>query len=255
MGLDKMTTCIITDAMGNAGSFAVSYGAHTGIGTLPIVYFGTQAQKEKYLPDLAAGQKFAAYGLTESGAGSDAVGGCRTKAVLSPDGQHYILNGEKMFITNGGWAETFIVFAKIDGVDFSAFIVERAFPGVSSGAEEKKMGIKGSSTTTVILEDAMVPVENLLYERGKGHIIALNVLNIGRYKLGAACLGGAKGAVKTAVSFAKGRVQFGQAIATFGAIQEKAGPHGHPVLHRRVGHLPHRGAHRRLPARRGPDGG
>ncbi len=221
MGLDKMTTCIITDAMGQAGSFAVSFGAHTGIGTLPIVYFGTQAQKEKYLPDLAGGQKFAAYGLTEAGAGSDAVGGCRTKAVLSPDGKHWIINGEKMFITNGGWADTFIVFAKIDGVDFSAFIVERSFPGVSTGAEEKKMGIKGSSTTTVILEDAQVPVENLLYERGKGHIIALNVLNIGRYKLGAAAVGGAKGAVKMATSFAKGRIQFGQAISEFGAIQEK----------------------------------
>ncbi|MFH1035047.1 MAG: acyl-CoA dehydrogenase family protein [Pseudomonadota bacterium] len=221
MGLDKMTTCIITDAMGQAGSFAVSFGAHTGIGTLPIVYFGTQAQKEKYLPDLASGQKFAAYGLTEAGAGSDAVGGCRTKAVLSPDGKNWIINGEKMFITNGGWADTIIVFAKIDGVDFSAFIVERDFPGVSSGAEEKKMGIKGSSTTTIILEDAQVPVENLLYERGKGHIIALNVLNIGRYKLGAAAVGGAKGAVKMATSFAKGRVQFGQSIAEFGAIQEK----------------------------------
>ncbi|MBI5521816.1 MAG: acyl-CoA dehydrogenase family protein [Desulfarculus sp.] len=221
MGLDKMTTCVITDAMGMAGSFAVSFGAHTGIGTLPIVYFGSQAQKEKYLPDLASGQKFAAYGLTEAGAGSDAVGGCRTKAVLSPDGKHWIINGEKMFITNGGWADTIIVFAKIDGVDFSAFIVERGFPGVSSGAEEKKMGIKGSSTTTIILEDAQVPVENLLYERGKGHIIALNVLNIGRYKLGAAAVGGAKGAVKMATSFAKGRVQFGQSIAEFGAIQEK----------------------------------
>jgi alkylation response protein AidB-like acyl-CoA dehydrogenase len=221
MGLDKMSTCIVTDAMGNAGSFAVAFGAHTGIGTLPIVYFGNQAQKEKYLPDLASGQKFAAYGLTEAGAGSDAVGGCRTKAVLSPDGKHWIINGEKMFITNGGWAETFIVFAKIDNVDFSAFIVERAFPGVSTGAEEKKMGIKGSSTTTVILEDAMVPVENLLYERGKGHVIALNVLNIGRYKLGAAAVGGAKGAVKTAAAFANSRVQFNQPIANFGAIQEK----------------------------------
>jgi alkylation response protein AidB-like acyl-CoA dehydrogenase len=221
LGLDKMSTCVVTDAMGNAGSFAVAVGAHTGIGTLPIVYFGNQAQKEKYLPDLASGQKIAAYALTEAGAGSDAVGGCRTKAVLSADGKNWIINGEKMFITNGGWAETFIVFAKIDGVDFSAFIVERAFPGVSTGAEEKKMGIKGSSTTTVILEDALVPVENLLYERGKGHIIALNVLNIGRYKLGAAAIGGAKGAVKTATSFAISRMQFGKSISEFGAIQEK----------------------------------
>ncbi len=221
MGLDKMSTCVVTEAMGQAGSFAVAHGAHTGIGTLPIVYYGTKAQQEKYLPDLASGAKFAAYGLTEAGAGSDAVGGCRTKAVLSPDGKHWIINGEKMFITNGGWAETFIVFAKIDGVDFSAFIVERAFPGVSTGAEEKKMGIKGSSTTTIILEDAQVPVENLLYERGKGHIIALNVLNIGRYKLGAAAIGGCKGALKTAASFAQSRIQFNQPIANFGAIREK----------------------------------
>ncbi len=221
LGLDKMSTCVVTEAMGNAGSFAVAVGAHTGIGTLPIVYFGNHAQQEKYLPDLAVGTKIAAYGLTESGAGSDAVGGCRTKAVLSPDGKHWILNGEKMFITNGGWAETFIVFAKIDGADFTAFIVERDFPGVSTGAEEKKMGIKGSSTTTVIMEDAQVPLENQLYERGQGHIIALNVLNIGRYKLGAAAIGGAKGALKTAVSFAQGRLQFNQPIANFGAIREK----------------------------------
>lgn len=221
MGLDKMSTCVVTEAMGNAASFAVAHGAHTGIGTLPIVFYGTKEQKEKYLPALASGEKFAAYGLTEAGAGSDAVGGCRTKAVLSPDGKHYILNGEKMFITNGGWAETMIVFAKIDGADFSAFIVERGFPGVSTGAEEKKLGIKGSSTTTIILEDAQVPVENLLYERGKGHIIALNVLNIGRYKLGAAAIGGCKGAIKAATAFAQSRTQFNQPIANFGAIKEK----------------------------------
>jgi len=221
LSLDKISTACVTEEIGKSGSFAVAQGAHTGIGTLPIVYYGNQAQKEKYLPDLASGEKIAAYCLTEAGAGSDAVGGCRTKAVLSEDGKHYIINGEKMFITNGGWAETFIVFAKIDNTDFSAFIVERDFPGVSSGAEEHKLGIQGSSTTTVILEDAQVPVENLLYERGKGAVIALNVLNIGRYKLGCAATGGAKGALETATKFAKERVQFGKPIAEFGAIQEK----------------------------------
>jgi alkylation response protein AidB-like acyl-CoA dehydrogenase len=221
LGLDKAATCAVTEAMGNAASFAVSHGAHTGIGTLPIVYYGTKEQKEKYLPGLASGELFGAYCLTEPGAGSDAVGGCRTKAVLSEDGKHWILNGEKIFITNGGWADTFIVFAKIDGTEFSAFIVERSFPGVSTGAEEKKLGIKGSSTTSVILEDAMVPVENLLYERGKGHHIALNVLNIGRYKLGAATVGGCKGAMKYAVTYAKDRQQFGRSIADFGMIREK----------------------------------
>jgi len=221
LGLDKISTACITEEIGKSGSFAVAQGAHTGIGTLPIVYYGNQEQKAKYLPDLAAGTKIAAYGLTEAGAGSDAVGGCRTKAVLSDDGKHYILNGEKMFITNGGWADTFIVFAKIDNAEFSAFIVERDFPGVSTGAEEHKMGIQGSSTTTVILEDAQVPVENLLYQPGKGASIAMNVLNIGRYKLGCAAAGGAKGAMGEATKFAKERTQFGRSIAEFGAIQEK----------------------------------
>ncbi len=220
LGLDKIATCCITEAFGGAGSLAVAQGAHTGIGTLPIVYYGNAAQKEKYLPDLAMGTKIAAYGLTEAGAGSDAVGGARAKAVLSEDGSHYILNGEKMFITNGGWAETFIVFAKIDGA-FSAFIVERDFPGVSTGAEEKKLGIKGSSTTTVILEDAQVPAENLLYEIGKGGTIAMNVLNIGRYKLGAATLGGCKSILEFTTRYAKDRAQFGQSIVEFGAIKEK----------------------------------
>ena len=221
LGLDKISTAAVTEAFGLAGSLAVAQGAHTGIGTLPIVYYGNQEQKAKYLPDLATGAKIAAYGLTESGAGSDAVGGCRTKAVLSSDGKHYILNGEKMFITNGGWASTFVVFAKINGADFSAFIVERDFPGVSTGPEEKKMGIRGSSTTTVILEDAQVPVENLLYQQGKGHHIALNVLNIGRYKLGLAAMGGCKVVLGMATAYAKGRVQFGRAISEFGAMREK----------------------------------
>ncbi len=241
LGLDKISTAVLTEAFGGSGSLAVSQGAHTGIGTLPIVYYGNKAQREKYLPDLATGKKIAAYCLTESGAGSDAIGGCRTKAVLSDDGKHYILNGEKIFITNGGWADTFVVLAKIDGADFSAFIVERAFPGVSSGAEEDKMGIKGSSTTPVIFEDAQVPVENLLYERGKGHHIAMNVLNIGRYKLGCAALGGAKGALKTAVTYAKERVQFGRPISDFGAMREKMARMatkifiGEGVIYRNVG--------------------
>ena len=185
------------------------------------MYYGTKEQKEKYLPDLAMGTKFAAYCLTEPSAGSDAVGGCRTKATLSEDGTKYILNGEKIFITNGGWAETFIVFAKIDGQDFTAFIVERDFPGVSSGAEEKKLGIKGSSTTSVIFEDAEVPVENMLYKQGAGAHIALNVLNIGRYKLGAATVGGIKGALGVATRYAKERSQFGSPISEFGMIREK----------------------------------
>ena len=221
MGLDKMSTLVITEALGGAGSFAVSVGAHTGIGTLPIVYYGNEEQKKKYLPGLALGTKIGAYALTEPGAGSDAVGGCRTKAVLSEDGKHYILNGEKIFITNGAWADTFITFAKIDGAQFSAFIVERAFPGVSSGKEEKKLGINGSSTTPVILEDAQVPVENLLYEPGKGHHIALNVLNIGRYKLGVAVIGGAKQALKDTVAYTKDRKQFGRSISDFGILREK----------------------------------
>ncbi len=221
LGLDKVSTACVTEPMGNAASFAVVHGAHTGIGTLPIVYYGSRELKEKYLPGLASGEFIGAYCLTEPGAGSDAIGGCRTKAVLSEDGKHYILNGEKIFITNGGWADTYIVFAKIDGTDFSAFVLERSTPGLSTGAEEKKMGIHGSSTTPVVLEDAKVPVENLLYERGKGPAIAMNVLNIGRYKLGCAAVGGAKGALKTSVEYAKGRVQFGKAISEFGAIREK----------------------------------
>ena len=221
MGLDKMSTLVVTEGMGGSGSFAVSVGAHTGIGTLPIVYYGNEQQKKKYLPGLAMGTTIGAYALTEPGAGSDAVGGCRTKAVLSEDGKHYILNGEKIFITNGSWADTFIVFAKIDGTQFSAFIVERAFPGVSSGAEEHKMGINGSSTTPVILEDAQVPVENLLYEPGKGHHIALNVLNIGRYKLGVGVLGGSKRAFKETIAYTKDRKQFGRSICDFGILREK----------------------------------
>lgn len=221
MALSKIASLVISEAFGPGASFAVSWGAQTCIGTLPIVYFGDQAQKEKYLPDLASGKKFGAYCLTEADAGTDAIGGCRSTAVLGKDGSHYILNGEKLFVTNGAWAETFIVFAKVDGKDFSAFIVEKNFHGVSVGAEEKKLGIKGSSTTSLILEDVKVPVENLLHKPGKGHHIALNVLNMGRYKLGCVAVGACKAVLKTAAAYANQREQFGRPISTFGAVSEK----------------------------------
>lgn len=220
LGLDKFSSTIVSEKLAQVGSFAVSYGAHAGIGTLPIVYFGNEEQKRKYLPRLAAGELLSAYALTEAEAGSDALAG-RSKAGLSPDGKHWILNGEKMWISNAGFADLFIVFAKIDGQDFSAFIVERSFPGVKPGPEESKMGIKGSSTRTLSLENVPVPVENLLGERGKGHKIALNILNIGRFKLGAGCVGSAKLAIGDSVRYALERRQFGRPIAEFGAIQEK----------------------------------
>ena len=220
MGLDKVSTTVVTEALGTAGSFAVVYGAHTGIGSLPIVYFGTEEQKKKYLPKLASGQWCGAYCLTEPGAGSDALN-AKTKAVLSEDGKHYIINGEKLFITNAGWASSFIVYAKVDGEKFTGFIVEKDFKGVSTGKEEKKMGAHGSSTRPVILEDAEVPVENVLYEVGKGHKIAFNILNIGRWKLGAASVGGCKGCVTQSVKYANGRIQFKVPISSFGLIKTK----------------------------------
>ena len=192
--LDKVTSVLAAEKMAAGQAFSVSYGAHTGIGTLPLVYYGTPAQKEKYLGKIITGEWSAAYCLTEPGAGSDAMGGTTT-ATLSADGKHYLLDGTKQFITNGGFATLFTVFAKIDRKHFTAFLVERDFPGVTVGPEEKKLGIKGSSTTSVILEDAKVPVENLLGEIGKGHKIAFNVLNVGRFKLGAAVLGAAKHAL------------------------------------------------------------
>jgi alkylation response protein AidB-like acyl-CoA dehydrogenase len=221
LGLDKLSTALVTEAIGATGSFATTHGAHTGIGTLPIVFFGTEDQKRKYLPDLASGEKCGAYALTEPSAGSDAMGGCRTKAVLSDDGKHYVLNGQKIFITNAAWAHTFITYAKVDGEHFTAFIVERDFPGVSIGPEEAKMGIHGSSTCTLILEDAQVPVENMLHEIGKGHHVAFNILNVGRYKLGLATVGGCKLSLKIAAQYVQTREQFGTAIANFGAIKEK----------------------------------
>lgn len=219
-GMDKISTCLVTEAMGTGASFAVSHSSHTGIGTLPIIFFGNEAQKKKYLPKLASGELVAAYCLTESNAGSDALNSQST-AMLSPDGKNYILNGEKIFISNGGWADVFIIYAKVDGDKFTGFIVERNFPGISTGPEEKKMGIKGSSTTSVILKDCVVPVENVLFTIGQGHKIAFNVLNIGRLKLGASVVGPSKTAIAEAAKYANMREQFGRKISSFGMIKAK----------------------------------
>jgi alkylation response protein AidB-like acyl-CoA dehydrogenase len=218
--LDLASALVAAEHLGRDGSYAGWHGAHTGIGTLPILYFGTEEQKQKYLPKLARVELIAAYALTEPQAGSDALA-ARTRADLSPDGKHYLLNGQKMWITNGGAADLFTVFAKVDGEKFTAFLVERNFGGVTSGAEEKKMGIKGTSTTAVYFENVPVPVENVLGEIGRGHIIAFNILNIGRLKLGALCVGGAKDVLAVAIKYAKERRAFGSAIAEFGAIQHK----------------------------------
>ena len=218
--LDKATSMLAAEKLALAGSFSVTYSAHTGIGTLPLVYYGTKEQKAKYLEKIISGEWIAAYCLTEPGSGSDALGASAT-AVLSPDGKHYILNGTKQFITNGGIANLYTVFAKIDKQHFTAFLVERSTEGLSVGPEENKMGVRGSSTTQIILEDAMVPVENLLGEIGKGHKIAFNVLNVGRFKLGAAVTGAAKVSLATGIKYANERKAFGVAIGSFGAIQEK----------------------------------
>jgi len=220
LALPKTTSTLIAEKMSLQASFAVSWGAHVGIGTLPILFFGTPEQKQKYLPRLAKGELIAAFALSEANCGSDPLS-ARTKATLAPDGKHYLLNGEKMWTTNAGWADLFIVFAKVDGEKFTAFIVERNFPGVSVGREEYKMGIKGSSTRRVILDNAQVPVENVLHEIGKGHHVAFGVLNIGRFKLAAAALGGSKEALTIATRYAKERQQFGQPIANFGLIKHK----------------------------------
>ena len=220
MQMDKVTSAIIADRVAKYGGFSTTWGAHTCIGTLPIVYFGTEQQKKKYLPGLAAGEVVGAYALSESSSGSDALN-CRTRAVLSADGKYYVLNGEKMWITNAGFADLFIVFAKVDGEKFTAFIVERGFSGFSVGAEEHKMGIRGSSTCPLILNDCRVPVDNVLGEIGKGHHIAFNVLNVGRFKLGAACIGSARNCIEGAVAYAKQRKAFGKVIADFGLIREK----------------------------------
>jgi alkylation response protein AidB-like acyl-CoA dehydrogenase len=218
--MDKVTAAIIADNIAKYAGFATTWGAHSGIGMLPIVYFGNEEQKKKYLPRLAAGEIVGAYALSEATSGSDALN-CRARAVLSPDGKHYILNGEKMWITNAAFADLFTVFAKIDGEKFSAFLVERNFPGFSTGAEEHKMGIRGSSTCPVILNDCQVPVENLLGEIGKGHVIAFNILNVGRFKLGAMCVGGARVSIESAVTYARQRKAFGKSIGEFGLVREK----------------------------------
>ncbi len=220
LGLDKISSSVITEKFARARSFSLSYGAHVGIGSLPIVLFGDEDQKQKYLPDLATGAKIAAYALTEPGSGSDALG-AKTTAKLNEDGTHYILNGEKQWITNSAFADVFIVYAKIDGEQFSAFIVEREFEGVSTGPEEKKMGIKGSSTRTLILDEVAVPKENLLGEAGKGHIIAFNILNVGRYKLAVGTIGAMKRGIELSAKYATDRKQFKTPIAKFTLIQEK----------------------------------
>src|SRR6266700_806579 len=219
LGLDQTSSALIGENIGRSASFATTLGAESGIGLLPIIYFGTEAAKQKYLPKIASGELITAYALTEAGSGSDAMA-AKATARLSSDGTHYILNGEKMFITNGGFADIFIVFAKVDGDKFSAFIVE-AQEGCKNGAEEHKMGIRGSSTTPLILADAKTPVENLLGEIGKGHKIAFNILNIGRFKLGAMCIGGMKLMVHESIRYANERHQFGKSISSFGAIKAK----------------------------------
>jgi alkylation response protein AidB-like acyl-CoA dehydrogenase len=221
LGLDQTSGALVGENIGRCASFATTLGAESGIGLLPIIYFGTEAAKAKYLPKIASGEVITAYALTEAGSGSDAMA-AKATARLSEDGTHYILNGEKMFITNGGFADIFIVFAKVDGDKFSAFIVERQ-EGLSPGAEEHKMGIKGSSTTPLVLADARAPVENLLGEVGKGHKIAFNTLNIGRFKLGAMCIGGMKLMLHESIRYANERQQFGKSISSFGAIKSKLG--------------------------------
>ncbi|AXI09886.1 acyl-CoA dehydrogenase [Oceanobacillus zhaokaii] len=220
LGLDKISSALITEKFSLAGGFSITHGAHVGIGSLPIVFFGNDNQKKQYLPKLATGELIAAYALTESSSGSDALG-AKTTAVLNEAGTHYILNGEKQFITNSAFADVFIVYGKIDGEHFSTFIVERDYPGVSTGPEEKKMGIKSSSTRTLILDNAEIPVENLLGEKGRGHIIAFNILNVGRYKLAIGAVGGAKRALELAANYSNERKQFGTSLSSFSLIQEK----------------------------------
>jgi alkylation response protein AidB-like acyl-CoA dehydrogenase len=218
--MDKVTAAVIADHIAKYAGFATTWGGHTGIGTLPIVYFGTEEQKKKYLPRLGAGEIVGAYALSEASSGSDALN-CRARAEFSKDGKTYILNGEKMWITNAGFADLFTVFAKVDGEKFTAFLVEKTFPGFSVGAEEHKMGIRGSSTCPIILNDCKVPAENVLGEIGKGHVIAFNILNVGRFKLGAMCVGGARVSIASAIGYAKQRKAFGKVIADFGLVREK----------------------------------
>jgi alkylation response protein AidB-like acyl-CoA dehydrogenase len=220
-GLDKVSVLLMMEKMSQGGgSFMVAYAVHTGIGSLPIIFFGNKDQKKRYLPKIASGEMIMAYALTEPEAGSDALN-AKTTATLSPDKKYYLLNGQKQFISNAGFADVFVTYAKVDGDKFTSFIVERKFDGVSLDEEENKMGMKGSSTRSVIFTDAKVPVENVLGEVGRGHIVAFNTLNIGRFKLGAGCVGASKNALQDAVTYAKQRIQFGQPIAEFGLIKHK----------------------------------
>ena len=221
-GLDKVSATVLAEKLAGYASFAVSHGGHAGIGTIPIVYFGTEEQKKKYLPKIATGELLSCYCLSEPQAGSDSLAS-RTRAVLSPDGKNWILNGQKMWITNGGFADVYVVFAKIDGEKFSCFIVERGMPGFSVGAEEKKMGIRGSSTVPIFFENTPVPRENLLHEAGRGHIVAFNTLNAGRFSLGAYCLGGSKEVLEVSSKYSKERTAFGKRLCDFGLIQAKLG--------------------------------
>ncbi len=218
--MDITTQMLVAEEMGSYASFSTTYGAHAGIGTLPIVFFGTEEQRQRYLPRMVTGELLAAYCLSEPQAGSDSLNSL-TRAELTPDGKHYVLNGQKMWISNGGWADLYTVFAKVDGEKFTAFLVERAFDGVTAGAEEHKMGLRGSSTTALYLDNVRVPVENVLGEIGRGHIIAFNVLNMGRLELAAACVGGARDSIAESASYALQRKAFGQPIAQFGAIRQK----------------------------------
>jgi len=220
MEMDLTSAMLVAEGIAKDGSYAAWHGGQSGIGALPLLFFGTEEQKQRYLPKVANAEMVAAYALSEPQAGSDALA-ARTRADLSPDGKHYILNGQKMWITNGGAADLYTIFAKVDGEKFTAFLVERKFPGLASGAEEKKMGIKGSSTTPIFLDNVSVPVENVLGEIGRGHIIAFNILNIGRLKLGAFACGGAKEVLRVSLNYAKERKAFGKSIAEFGMIQHK----------------------------------
>src|SRR5256712_11101791 len=218
--LDKVPAMIVAERLARVASFAVSYGGHSGIGTLPIVYFGKEEHKRKYLPLLCKADRISAYALSEAGSGSDALA-AKTNAVRSPDGTHWIINGEKMWITNAAFADMFVTFSQVDGKQFSCFIIEKDYPGVWTGAEENKMGLKGSSTRTLVLDNAKIPINNVVGEIGKGHHVAFNILNIGRAKLGAGAIGGAKTALNDAIQYSKQRIAFGKPIASFGAIKQK----------------------------------
>src|SRR5450432_4801552 len=238
--MDKVTAAVIADHIAKYAGFATTWGAHSGIGMLPIVYFGTEEQKNKYLPRLAAGEIVGAYALSEATSGSDALN-CRARAQLSTDGKHYLLNGEKMWITNAAFADLFTVFAKIDGEKFTAFLVEKNFPGFSIGKEEHKLGIRGSSTCPLILNHCQVPVENVLGEIGRGHVIAFNILNVGRFKLGASAVGGSRNALDQTITYAKQRKAFNKPISDFGLIREKLANQavgvyvGESIVYRTVG--------------------